>query len=670
MSRLLTETSPYLLQHARNPVDWHPWGQEALAKAALENKPLIISIGYSACHWCHVMEKESFMNNDIAELMNENFVCIKIDREERPDIDMIYMHAIQLIQGQGGWPLNVFALPDGSPFYGGTYFRKETWTSILLNVSRIYKETPEELISQAKAIRSGLKSENLFSAGNSNNTATNQQLTDCVRALARQFDSVEGGFSGAPKFPMPVNFLFLLRYYRFTNDESVLSFAETSLRKMAMGGIYDQIRGGFARYSTDNFWKVPHFEKMLYDNAQLISLYSEAWQLTKKDLYKNVVYECMNFVDAELRSPEKMFWSALDADSEGREGYFYTWKKDEIVSVLGDDADLFCFYYEVEAEGQWDDMRNILLRKQDLETLAKQNDFDLATISEVIENSKKRLLEVRNKRIHPGLDFKVLTSWNALMIKACFDAYKAFHEPLFLEMGQEALDALLKNMLSDGRHLFHRYAKGQAGIPAFLDDYALLISALLSHPCDQENYYLKLAGILTDETLRKFYDETSGMCWYTSSESEQLITRKMEITDNVIPASNSVMARALFSLGQVFNNEHYLEISNSMLQNVTNKLLQFPSSFSNWGTLLLENLFPYYIVAVVGPNYQEVLNELHSHYLPNTILIGSENDSNELDFLKNRFTNDKTMIHICTAKGCILPTDSIPEALQLLSEAD
>jgi uncharacterized protein YyaL (SSP411 family) len=666
MSRLLAETSPYLLQHAHNPVDWFPWGPEALQKAEKENKLIIVSIGYSACHWCHVMEKESFMNHDIADLMNEHFVCIKVDREERPDIDMIYMHAVQLIQGQGGWPLNVFCLPDGSPFFGGTYFRKEAWTSILLNASRIYKENPEQLQSHADSIKEGLNTENIFHGDGQGKMVTPEMLTRTVNEFKSQFDYTEGGFSGAPKFPMPANLSFLVQYFHRTKDGEVLKFVETSLTKMAMGGIYDHLGGGFARYSTDVLWKVPHFEKMLYDNAQLISLYTEAWKITGNKLYKDIVYETMDFVKNELLSPEHMFFSALDADSEGKEGWFYTWTKDEIENILGEDADLFSFYYEVGAAGQWDDGRNILLRNQDLETLVEQHGFNFETVSEIMDEARRKLLETRNRRIRPALDHKVLTSWNALMIKACFDAFKAFREPGFLEMGQQALDALLKNMLLDGHKLLHRYAKGQAGIPGFLEDYANLAAALLAHPNDPDQKYLSMAFSLINETLTQFYDEKSGMCWFTSNDGEKLISRKMELTDNVIPSSNSVMSKVLHTLGQVYSDHNFLDVSKRMMQNISEKSLRYPGSFANLNILLMEQQHPFYVTAIIGDNSYTLAGQMQLNLLPNTHILYSEKGNPEFEYLHNRYTEGKTLIHVCTEGACLLPTEDLAEALKVI----
>ncbi len=425
---LIHESSPYLLQHAHNPVEWHPWSESTLAKARSHGKMLLISIGYSACHWCHVMERESFEDEEVAGIMNKHFICIKVDREERPDVDQVYMNAVQLITGSGGWPLNCFALPDGRPFFGGTYFRKNQWVQLLENIAMLYKSRRHDLEEQADSLTKGVKSGDIIKAGTETGTVSKSDLESAVSRMEKQFDYQEGGLGGAPKFPMPVVQLFLLRYFYFARDENISAFIRLTLQKMAYGGIYDQIGGGFARYSTDVHWKVPHFEKMLYDNAQLVTLYAEAWQVFGDNLFKEVVEDTLKFVMRELTSPDNAFYSSIDADSEGMEGKFYTWGIAEINQILGNQAELIRKYYHIGGKGLWESRQNILLRTQSLEEFAKDQGLQPSAFKTILKPARTKLLKARMNRIRPGLDNKILTSWNALMMKGFIDAYQGFRQ--------------------------------------------------------------------------------------------------------------------------------------------------------------------------------------------------------------------------------------------------
>ncbi|MBA2407111.1 MAG: thioredoxin domain-containing protein, partial [Chitinophagales bacterium] len=432
-NHLIHESSPYLLQHAHNPVNWYAWNDETLKKARDENKLLLVSIGYSACHWCHVMEHESFEDEKTAQIMNEHFICIKIDREERPDIDQVYMTAVQLMTGRGGWPLNCIALPDGRPVYGGTYFPKEQWNDVLLNLANLYETDPEKAEEYADKLTTGIQQAEIVKSNTEKPEFSLSLLNETVAAWKGHFDTKEGGSDYAPKFPLPNNYRFLLRYAHEVKDEAVMKQVELSLRKMAFGGIYDQIGGGFARYSTDSLWKVPHFEKMLYDNAQLVSLYSEAYQATKEPLYKQVVYETLEWVKREMTNEEGAFYSALDADSESEEGKFYVWTKAELQQILGSDFNLFSDYYNVNRTGYWEHDNYILLRDKTDEEFAKENKMDFSALQKKIEELKVKMLDVREKRVRPGLDDKTLTSWNAMMMRGYADAYMVFGEKEFLD---------------------------------------------------------------------------------------------------------------------------------------------------------------------------------------------------------------------------------------------
>ncbi|MBI4931388.1 MAG: thioredoxin domain-containing protein [Bacteroidetes bacterium] len=658
-NRLIHESSPYLLQHARNPVDWFPWSDEAFAKAKAENKLVLVSIGYSACHWCHVMEHESFEDEVVAKMMNEYFVCIKVDREERPDVDSVYMSAVQIMTGSGGWPLNCFTLPDGRPIYGGTYFQKEQWMKILQTLADYFKNEPEKVFQYAEELTSAVKKSELIPAFTEKPAFTKEILNICYENWQKRFDTIEGGANRVPKFPLPNNYQFLLRHYYFTKDISLLRHINLTLEKMAYGGIYDQIGGGFARYSTDGTWKVPHFEKMLYDNAQLVSLYSEAYQLTKNPLYKQTVYETLEFVKREMTSPDGAFYSALDADSEGEEGKYYVWTIAELQSLLGDDTKLFADYFNVNEIGYWEEEYYILLRKQSDEEVAKRYGMSVEEFQNKISELKKKVLVVREKRIKPGLDNKILASWNALMIKGYADAYSVFHEKEFLNSALRCANYILKNLSREDGGLFH-----SKNINGFLEDYSLTIEAFISlYQITFDEQWLNKAKSLAHYTLKHFHDSSSAMFYFTSDWDSQLIARKMEIQDNVIPSSNSSMALSLFYLGKYFDETNYLEISEKMLKQVQNEIPSYGSAYSNWAMLMLHFTQPFYEIAIVGNSVDEKRKELSEHFIPNAIFTGTKALS-KLSLLQGKFVEGKTLIYICENKTCKLPTENTSEALK------
>jgi len=515
-NHLINESSPYLLQHAHNPVDWYPWGEEALKKAKDENKILLISIGYAACHWCHVMEHESFENEEVAKLMNEYFVPIKVDREERPDIDQIYMSAVQLMTGSGGWPLNCFALPDGRPFYGGTYFPKQNWLTILQKVYDEYKTNPAKVEEFANKLTTGVKQSELISYNSQAPAFSISLLDETVEKWANNFDNKEGGPNRAPKFPIPNNYHFLLRYYYHKQDQEILDHVLLTLNKMAFGGIYDQLGGGFARYSTDKVWKAPHFEKMLYDNGQLVSLYSEAYQLTKDPLYKQIVYETIEFIQRELTSPEFGFYSSLDADSEGEEGKFYVWTRNELEEILGDDESLFSEYYNVTYNGNWEHYNNILLRKKTDKQFADKHKISVKELRQKLTSAKEAVFKVRSKRIRPGLDDKILTEWNALMLKGYVDAYRAFNDDKFLKIALKNAKFIVENMM-DGSRLDRNFKNGKSTINGYLSDYSFTIEAFIAlYEATFDEAWLMKAKELMDYAIKHFYDAGSNMFYFTS----------------------------------------------------------------------------------------------------------------------------------------------------------
>ncbi|WPV02696.1 thioredoxin domain-containing protein [Mucilaginibacter sp. cycad4] len=664
MNRLANSTSPYLLQHANNPVNWYPWGKEALDKAKAENKLILVSIGYSACHWCHVMEHESFEDEAVAAVMNEYFVCIKVDREERPDVDQIYMSAVQLMSGRGGWPLNCICLPDQRPIYGGTYFRKNDWTSLLFNLADFYKQKPEEAEDYAVRLTEGIQKYESIEFVVAQAQYSKADLQAIVSNWKRYFDKQEGGSGNAPKFPMPNNWLALTRYAHLMKDDEVAAQVKLTLHKMAFGGIYDHVGGGFARYSVDGRWHVPHFEKMLYDNAQLISLYAEAYTWQPDGLYKQVVDEIITFSTRELMSPEYGFYSALDADSEGKEGKFYIFTKDEIEEILGDEVGLFSIYYNITEDGNWEEEEsNVLFRKDSDEGLAGKLGLPADELLSQITASRQKVFEARSVRVRPGLDNKILASWNGLMLKGLSEAYRTFNKPEYLELALNNAGFILNKLLGQNGRLSRVYsATSSPDKPvAFLDDYANIIDGLIAlYEVTFNEYWLQQAKSLADTAIAHYYDEAKGIFFFTADDDEQLIARKSEIMDGVIPASNSVMARVLKKLGLLFDNESYIEVSAQLLRNVMPQLAKYGSAYSNWVMHLLDEVFGINEIAITGTEAETFRKEMENNYIPNKIMLGGNTGS--LPLLQDKF-GASTQIFICKDKTCGLPANNPADAL-------
>ncbi|MGM0572151.1 MAG: thioredoxin domain-containing protein [Bacteroidota bacterium] len=663
------QSSPYLLQHADNPVDWHPWGEEALTKAQNENKPLLVSIGYSACHWCHVMERESFEDDEVAEIMNKYFVCIKVDREERPDIDHLYINAAQMLSGQAGWPLNCFAMPDGRPFWGGTYFPKEQWKNILARVAGLYYEQYEDVAKQADNLTRGL-SEAVFIPFDKNQSSNFQrdEIQKIYANLMAEMDPAEGGMKGAPKFPLPVHQAFLLHYHNQTGDPDALSQSGLTLDKMAMGGIYDQLGGGFARYATDAAWRVPHFEKMLYDNAQLVSLYANAWKVVEKELYRDVVAETVAFLDREMRSPDGLYYAALDADSEGEEGKYYVWTGEEIDNVLGDDAPLVKKYYQVGEKGFWENGKNILMRDGSDEEFARKEGLDTKELKQIINRAKQKLLATRYQRVRPGLDDKVLVSWNAMMIQGLADAYAAFQEVHYLEKARIAADFLLTHAISNEGGLYHTLDGTKGTTPGFLEDYAMLSKALIRlYEVSMHLPYLEMAKTLTAYVMNNFSEDGTNLFSFSSGRSEQLAAPYYEYYDNVIPSSNSEMAKVLFYLANYFEKPEWEKRSQEMAADIKEKMIRYSSGFTNWGALLLHFTHPFHTLVVTGSDAPGKMMLLHRHFLPGTLIAAkTEGGENDPPVFEKRFENDKTLIHVCAQGYCKRPVSSVTEAVEQL----
>lgn len=667
-NRLIHATSPYLLQHAYNPVNWYPWGEEALEKARKEDKPILVSIGYSSCHWCHVMERESFENDSIAAIMNEHFVAIKVDREERPDVDQIYMDAVQAMGQNGGWPLNVFLTSDQKPFYGGTYFPPQAWAKLLQQVATVYREKRSEVEESAEQLTNAIATSEVVKYRLKDEGAeySINALDMMYDNMAQHFDKKRGGFNRAQKFPMPGQWLFLLRYYHLTDNQEALRQIEVTLNEIAYGGIYDQAGGGFARYSVDADWLVPHFEKMLYDNGQLVSLYSEAYTVTGNELYKQVVYQTIEWLEREMTNSMGGFYSALDADSEGEEGKFYVWTKDEIEQITGNDSDLIIDYYNITEEGNWEEGKNILHRTASDGEFAAKRGIDKETLVEKVVNANTLLLKARTHRVRPGLDDKALSGWNGLMLKGLVDAYVAFGEEKFLMLALNNA-AFITDSMSDGNSLFRSYKEGKASIDGYLEDYAHVIDAFLAlYQATFDEQWLTQARELTDYTLEHFYDSREKLFFYTDDSSEKLIARKKEVFDNVIPASNSQMAINLYLLGVIYDHEGYKAKSRAMIGKMAALLEGEPAYLYNWGILYTYLTAPTAEVAIVGTNAKNVRIDFAKKYYPNKVVMGTKQSSG-LPLLEGKATKgDETTIYVCYNKTCKLPVVEVEEAFEQL----
>jgi hypothetical protein len=670
---LSKESSPYLLQHAHNPVDWKAWNEASLQQAKKEKKLMIVSIGYAACHWCHVMEHESFEDSTVAAVMNKNFISVKVDREERPDVDQTYINAVQLMTGSAGWPLNVVTLPDGRPVWGGTYFRKKDWINALEQIQEIYKNEPEKLIAYANRLEEGIKSMDLIRLRTEIVDFKNFPVEKITKDWSNRFDEKNGGFKGAPKFMMPNNLAFLLRQAVSEKDDKLLAQVTLTLDKMAFGGLYDQIGGGFARYSTDEKWHVPHFEKMLYDNAQLASLYSDAFLITQNPLYSDVVEETLDFISLEMTNDEGGFYSSLDADSNNEngaleEGAFYVFTSEELQKLLKDDFKIFKEYYNVNSYGKWEKDQYVLIRqKTDAEI---ENEFDLTSeaFQQKKKSWKKTLLTYRNQRAKPRLDDKTLTSWNALMLKGYVDAYKAFGKKKYFNTALKNADFISEKQLQENGALFHNYKDGKSSINGFLEDYAFTIDAFLElYQITLDEKWLQLSKKMTDYTITNFFDSEKHMFYFTSKEDPAIVSRNFEYRDNVIPASNSAMAKNLFLLSKYFENSDFEEISQQMLKNVSEEIMQYPSGFSNWLDLLLNFKNDFYEVVIVGKDVSEKAKQINTHYLPNIIIAGSIGENNGPLF-KNRFVPGETLIYVCKNNTCKLPIKDTKIAIELLNK--
>jgi len=666
---LIHETSPYLLQHAKNPVQWYTWNESALKKATEEHKPIFLSIGYSSCHWCHVMAHESFENSEIAKIMNENFINIKVDREERPDIDDIYQKVCQIATGQGGWPLSVFLTPDQKPFYVGTYFPildsygRPGFGSLLRQLAQSWKEKPQDIIKTAENFLTNLQKTE--SAGTFEHL-DKSILDEAAINLIQLGDPMHGGFGSATKFPNSANLSFMLRYSKLSGISKFQEFALKTLRKMAQGGIFDQLRGGFHRYSTDSRWLVPHFEKMLYDNALIPVVYAEAYQITKDPFYLEVVTKTLNYVLEEMTSTEGGFYSAQDADSEGEEGKYYVWNKSEIQEILGNDADVFCLFYDATGGGNFEG-KTILCNNISLSSVAFKFGKTEDQVKNILDSGIKKLLDVRSKRIPPGLDDKILTSWNALMISALAKGFRVSNEQSFLSAAEKCISFIENHLVKNGK-LLRTYKNGTSKIQAYLEDYSYFISALLDiFEINPELKYLETAQTFGNYLIEHFWDPIQKNFFMTDNTHEKLIIRPKSNYDLSMPSGNSVAAYSLLRLYHLTQEKKFLEISLSVIESQAAMVAENPFGFG----YLLNTIYMYLQkpleITILNPKNTEIAKYLTGMFLPESILV-TVRDENQIKnlakipfFAGKEFNYDKTIVFVCKDFTCSLPLESISE---------
>ena len=669
-NNLINESSPYLLQHANNPVNWNPWNKKFLDIADKENKLVVVSIGYASCHWCHVMERESFQDTTVAKLMNEKFISIKVDREERPDIDQVYMNAVQLMNGNGGWPLNVVTLPDGRPIWGGTYFSKDQWMSALSQIIEIYEKEPEKFILYADRVQEGINSLNII-----NSEIDNFESIDLVKYSEKLINNVDleyGGFKGAPKFMMPSNLDFLLRYSVQEKNIKAQNIILKTLDKMAYGGIFDHVEGGFSRYSTDEKWHIPHFEKMLYDNGQLMSLYSKGYKISNKRLYKKIVYKIHEYIHSEMKDNTGGFYSSLDADSKINdstyiEGAYYSWEFSELQNLIEEDFELFSDYFNINEYGYWEEENKYVLINSlsDSEFISKHNLSEKA-FNKKLSSWTNLLKEAKKNKKKPNLDYKIVTSWNGLMISGYVEAYKAFNDEIFLNEALQAGNFIYSSLIKKDGGLFHNYVNEKSKINGYLEDYATVIQASLDlYEITLDQKWIEKALNLSKYVLNNFSNNQSALFYFTSKNDENLISRTIEFRDNVIPSSNSIMAKNLFRLYHYFDIKEYYEMAKDMVLTVSSEFETYPSGYSNWFDLIYNINSNYYEIAVVGDNAINQVIKFNSKYIPNKLIIGTNSD-NDLPLLKNRYIEGKTLIYVCVNKACKLPTESFEDSLKMI----
>ncbi len=675
MNRLSTQTSPYLLQHAHNPVDWQPWDEAALEQARRQGRPILLSIGYSTCHWCHVMERESFEDEATADVMNAHFVCIKVDREERPDLDQIYMDACQLQNGSGGWPLNCFLLPDGRPFFTGTYwpprpaFNRPAWRQVLLHIAEIWKDKRHLAEEQAERLTAAVartggppEPEGLWLEGGEGGTAA-EALGKIMFALSQQFDRTDGGFGAAPKFPSTMGLRWLMAFHHFHGNGDALGHALFSLERMVSGGLFDQLGGGFARYATDAAWLVPHFEKMLYDNALLLSTLSDAYKISKKPLFREAIEATCEWIFREMSHPDGGFFSAQDADSEGVEGKFFVWRKEEVEAVLGSKASLLCDFFDISEAGNWEG-ENILNIPEPLAEFCERRGLDPNSTQKRLDAARQTLFAHRSKRVWPSLDNKCLLGWNALMASGLAHAFEATGLAEYRTRAEAALLFIKERMQRPDGGFLHTWKDGRAHIEAFLEDYAFLIAALLD--VFETNHDMALvdeAERLAELVLREFFDEKTGFFFFAPAGRADLVARRHDLTDNATPSGNAVMAMNLQRLGHLLGRRDWLEAAHRMLAAMLGRVEKFPLAYGDWARAILFELSGRKELVVVGPEAFVRARQIGQLFLPGRILVASETGEGRLPLLEGRAAaGGGTLIYVCENNACRAPVETVEEA--------
>ncbi|TMN21457.1 thioredoxin domain-containing protein [Lentibacillus cibarius] len=672
-NRLQYEKSPYLLQHKDNPVDWYPWGEEAFAKAKQEDKPIFLSVGYSTCHWCHVLAHESFEDDEVASFLNEHYVSIKVDREERPDIDSVYMKVCQMMTGQGGWPLSIFMTPDKVPFYAGTYFPRESkygmpgFMDVITQLHQKYKQDHERITEVTQSVTDALAK---TVSAKSEHRLTKDMTDKAFKQLGNRFDAVNGGFSSAPKFPAPHQLLYLLRYHYFTGNTAARKMVEHTLDAMAAGGIYDHVGFGFARYSTDEKWLVPHFEKMLYDNALLLMAYTEGYQVTKNERYKTVSEQIISFVMREMRSPGGGFYSAIDADSEGVEGKYYVWDYDEVMQILGEQrGNLYTTVYGITPRGNFEGKNIPNLLQTDFQAVASDNDLTTTELLEELEKARKQLLDAREKRVYPHVDDKVLTSWNAMMIAALAKAGSAFNEPAYTDTAKETMAFVERNLIQDDR-LMARYRDGDVRFNGYLDDYAFLIWSYIElYEATFSVSYLEKARSMASRMIDLFWDDEEGGFFFSGQDSEQLLTREKEVYDGALPSGNSVAAAVLTKLGHLTGETDYLDKLDEMYYAFYDDVRQATAASTHFiQSLLLSENPAKEVVVIGGPD--PFTAELQQTFLPDVALLAGD-DTEKLaaaaPFTSSyRKLDGQTTVYVCENFTCHQPTTDMETAKVLI----
>ena len=672
-NRLIHESSPYLLQHAHNPVDWYPWSDEAFEKAKKEDKPVLVSIGYAACHWCHVMERESFEKSDVAAIMNEYFINIKVDREERPDVDHIYMDAIQAITGSGGWPLNVFLTPDRKPFYGGTYFppqkmfNRPSWKDILFFIADSYKNKKEEVLEQAENLTSHLQNANFLGLNAMKDNVFEVSKVDVAfKNIMAMADRKLGGFGNAPKFPQTFTINFLLHYFDINKNQEALDHALLSLDKMIFGGLFDQIGGGFCRYSTDAEWLAPHFEKMLYDNALLVSTLSEAYQLTQNDTYKIVIQQSLEFVERELLHSSGGFYSALDADSEGEEGKFYVWEYEEVKHILNENFQIFAEYFDITPKGNWEN-KNILRIKKPVKQFLEEKNISKEELISIIQIGREKLLLERSKRERPGLDDKIILGWNALMNIAYSKAYAATMDVHYKLVAERNMQFLLSAYVDGTELLRHTWKNGYSKFPAFLDDYANLISALIElAQVTGNSQYLDKAKTLTETVLAHFADTESPMFFYTNKAQSDVLIRKKDLYDAATPSGNATMAYNLYRLSILLDITEWKNKSEQMIRLMAEVSIKYPTSFGVWLSLLFEVICGTKEITVLGKDWEIYLQKILGIYISHKLVQAAPIPNSGYPLLGNKPEISENRIYLCENYVCNYPVNTIQEFVSLL----